>query len=74
MGEGESGSLLKKMMKDRRVDPGHKWTPIFGRYGFPTHGGEIGVGDEVVVSRRNEKHTVWNGVMPRLTHVDDISV
>jgi uncharacterized protein YcbX len=60
MGEGESGSLLKKMMKDRRIDPGHKWTPIFGRYGFPTQGGEIRVGDEVVVSRRNKEHTVWS--------------
>lgn len=60
MGEGESGSLLKKMMRDRRIDPGHKWTPIFGRYGFPTHGGEIRVGDEVVVTRRNKEHTVWS--------------
>ncbi|KAE9370909.1 hypothetical protein N431DRAFT_43110 [Stipitochalara longipes BDJ] len=74
MGEGESGKLLKKMMKDRRIDKGEKWSPIFGRYGFPTHGGEIQVGDEVVVSRRNEEHTVSNGVMPRLTHVDEIAV
>lgn len=60
MGEGESGSLLKKMMKDRRVDLGHKWTPIFGRYGFPTHGGEIKVRDEVVVSKSNKEHIVWS--------------
>jgi uncharacterized protein YcbX len=60
MGEGESGKLLKKMMRDRRIDPGKKWEPIFGRYGFPTHGGEIKVGDEVVVSRRNKEHTVWS--------------
>lgn len=25
---------LKYLMKDRRVDPGTKWSPIFGRYGF----------------------------------------
>jgi uncharacterized protein YcbX len=91
MGEGESGKLLKKMMKDRRVDPGNKWEPVFGRYGFPIHGGEIRVGDEVVVSRRNTVHTVYSqssfaqtilhsltmmvdGVMPRLTRVEHISV
>jgi uncharacterized protein YcbX len=94
MGEGESGKLLKKMMKDRRVDPGSKWEPVFGRYGFPIHGGEIRVGDEVVVSRRNTEHSVYSesfslhkqivhslllmmmidGVMPRLTCVDHISV
>jgi len=74
MADGESGSLLKKMMRDRRIDVGNKWSPIFGRYGFPTHGGEIKVGDEVVVSRRNKEHTVWNGVMPRLTKVNEISV
>jgi uncharacterized protein YcbX len=58
MGEGESGKLLKKMMKDRRVDHGNKWEPVFGRYGFPLHGGVIKVDDEVVVSRRNTEHTV----------------
>lgn len=60
MGEGESGKLLKKMMRDRRVDSGNKWSPIFGRYGFPTQGGEIRVGDEVLVTKRNKDHTVWS--------------
>ena len=32
--EGDDGMVLKKMMKDRRVDPGNKHSPIFGRYGF----------------------------------------
>lgn len=59
MGEGESGKLLKKMMRDRRVDPGNKWSPIFGRYGFPTASGEVRVGDEISVSRRNAEHTTW---------------
>lgn len=74
MGEGESGKLLKKLMKDRRIDPGNKWEPIFGRYGFPTVGGEIRVGDEVVLSKRNDEHTVWNGIMPRLTKVEEVLV
>lgn len=29
MGKGESGKLLKKMMRDWRVDTGAKWSPIF---------------------------------------------
>ncbi|KAI1450335.1 MOSC domain-containing protein [Annulohypoxylon stygium] len=33
-GTGESGSILKKLMRDRRVDTGNKWSPIFGRYAF----------------------------------------
>ena len=60
MGEGESGKLLKKLMKDRRIDPGKRWEPIFGRYGFPTKGGEIRVGDEILLSKRNAEHTVFS--------------
>jgi uncharacterized protein YcbX len=61
MGEDESGSLLKKMMKGRRVDKGQKWEPIFGRYGFPAQGGEIRVGDNVEVSGRMGERSVWSG-------------
>ncbi|KAK7956911.1 uncharacterized protein PG986_006133 [Apiospora aurea] len=32
MAEGEAGMVLKKLMRDRHVDAGHKWSPIFGRY------------------------------------------
>ncbi|KAK6853382.1 hypothetical protein PG995_010194 [Apiospora arundinis] len=32
MAEGEAGTVLKKLMRDRRVDAGDKWSPIFGRY------------------------------------------
>jgi uncharacterized protein YcbX len=60
MGEGESGKLLKKLMCDRRIDVGNKWSPIFGRYGFPTQHAEIRVGDELVVSLRNQEHTIWS--------------
>lgn len=61
-GRGESGSMLKKLVKDRRVDKGNKYSPIFGRYGFIDKGSEglhIGVGDEVVVSKRNEERTTF---------------
>ncbi|KAK4613546.1 Molybdenum cofactor sulfurase [Fulvia fulva] len=66
-GEGASGQMLKHMQKDRRVDPGMKYSPIFGRYSFLGKGCEgnvIGVGDEVVVSRRIGERTKfdWAGL------------
>lgn len=89
MGEGESGKLLKKMMRDRRVDPGQKWIPIFGRYGFPVSAGELRVGDEIVVSRRNTEQTTWSkfiqladsvwmlikvdGYVPRLAKLENVT-
>ncbi|KAI5868450.1 MOSC domain-containing protein [Durotheca rogersii] len=45
--EGEMGTVLKKLMKDRRVDKGNRWSPIFGRYAFllpPSPAGEAGLG------------------------------
>ena len=65
---GELGTVLKKLMSDRRVDPGVKWSPVFGRYAFP---GDIGdeawvsvrVGDEVEVSNRIAERTVWDWPM-----------
>lgn len=59
-GTGEAGKMLKKLASDRRVDPGTKWSPIFGRYAFlhpGSEGGEIRVGEEVRVSRRNGERT-----------------
>jgi uncharacterized protein YcbX len=65
MAQGEMGSVLKKLMKDRRVDKGTKWVPIFGRYAFvkEADGGkevEIKVGDGVQVTRRLEERTTWD--------------
>ncbi|KAH9887129.1 MOSC domain-containing protein [Xylariomycetidae sp. FL2044] len=68
--EGEAGSVLKKLMKDRRVDSGSRWSPIFGRYAFllppslPSTEAEdvpaeVGVGDEVTVTRRIADRDVW---------------
>ncbi|KAK5743441.1 hypothetical protein LTR17_002616 [Elasticomyces elasticus] len=66
-GTGESGSMLKKLASNRRVDPGMKWSPVFGRYSFldaASEGNEIKVGDEVVVSKRNDERTKfdWEGL------------
>ncbi|KAL8722440.1 MAG: hypothetical protein Q9225_001062 [Loekoesia sp. 1 TL-2023] len=61
-GKGEEGVVLKKLMRDRRVDAGKKYSPVFGRYGFLGGKGEgrgvtVTVGDEVRVSKRNEERT-----------------
>ena len=63
-GQGEEGNVLKKLMKDRRVDQGTKYSPIFGRYGFLDRKGSstlqrISVGDEVEVSKFNAERTTF---------------
>lgn len=63
VGESEAGKILKKLNSDRRVDPGAKWSPVFGRYGFLAKvpegkdAPEIKVGDRVSVARRNTART-----------------
>ncbi|KAM5443929.1 hypothetical protein MferCBS31731_001175 [Microsporum ferrugineum] len=58
---GEAGTVLKKLMKDRRVDKGTKYSPVFGRYGFlhqQKGDGVIQVGDAVRVSKINAERTI----------------
>ena len=58
----QSKAVLKKLMKDRRVDAGTKYSPIFGRYGFLKEGNmdiEVKVGDDVRVGKRNEERTTF---------------
>ncbi|KAI0392050.1 MOSC domain-containing protein [Xylariaceae sp. FL0594] len=68
--EGEAGRVLKKLMADRRVDPGNKYSPIFGRYAFiapPNEGDdeehvgviEVAVGDEIHVTKRLDQRDTW---------------
>ena len=60
-GTGEA-NVLNKLMKDRRVDKGNKYSPIFGRYGFlkgVVAGQEFSVGDEVMVSKTNKERTTF---------------
>jgi uncharacterized protein YcbX len=63
-GEGEKGEVLKRLQKDRRVDVGAKWSPVFGRYGFwNAKVGEekvIRAGERVDVTKVNEGLTVWS--------------
>ncbi|KAF2455262.1 MOSC domain-containing protein [Lineolata rhizophorae] len=66
-GTGEAGSVLKKMQRDRRVDAGSKYDPVFGRYSFlraRDEGKTISVGDEVTVTQRNTERSRfdWPGI------------
>ncbi|KAJ5295231.1 hypothetical protein PENANT_c001G07745 [Penicillium antarcticum] len=68
MGTDESGTVLKKLMKDRRVDKGARFSPVFGRYSFLEpwgSGTNLRVGDEVVVAERGKERTLfdWPGLM-----------
>ncbi len=71
-GTGPAGEVLKKLQADRRVDKGHKYGPVFGRYGFLSReeiaydgtSKTVKVGDEVEVTKRNQERTVfrWPGL------------
>ncbi|KAK6520967.1 hypothetical protein TWF506_001203 [Arthrobotrys conoides] len=62
------GQMLKRLsdMK-RRVDAGHGYSPIFGRYGFIEKDSlekDVMVGEEVMVTKKNGERTVfyWPGL------------
>jgi len=62
-GSNESGRVLATLQKDRRVDTGSKYSPVFGRYSFLSGPeGNITIGDEVDVTKKNRERTVfdWN--------------
>lgn len=62
MGTGESGAVLKKLMKDRRVDSGAKFSPVFGRYAFLEPKGEgnsLRVGDEIAVAEKGTSRSIF---------------
>lgn len=61
--EGEAGTVLKKLMSDRRVDEGYKNSPSFGRYGFLDNEittMDINVNDDVEVTERKEDRPVFD--------------
>jgi uncharacterized protein YcbX len=61
-GEDERGKVLKKLMKDRRVDSGTKYSPVFGRYGFASPesvGRIVKIGDKVEIIKRNDQRTTF---------------
>ncbi|KAI9717414.1 MAG: hypothetical protein M1812_004766 [Candelaria pacifica] len=73
-GTGESGQVLKKLMKDRRVDTGTKYSPVFGRYGFlgmGTSGRAVAIGDNAIVTKRNLEKTKFGRGLEILGRVID---
>ncbi|KFY32412.1 hypothetical protein V493_00230 [Pseudogymnoascus sp. VKM F-4281 (FW-2241)] len=62
---GEKGTILKKLMPDRRVDKGNKYSPIFGRYGYlgKGAGSSISIGDDVSVVKWLEEPTTFDWKM-----------
>lgn len=66
IGTGTSGNVFKSLMGDRRVDPGAKYSPVFGRYSFLDRvaaGEPIRVGDKVEVLSRGKERTVTGKCM-----------
>ncbi|CAG8972202.1 hypothetical protein HYALB_00007344 [Hymenoscyphus albidus] len=66
-GKTDDVKVYHRLQKDRRVDQGVKYSPVFGRYGFLGKGGEgvvLRVGDEVRVGERLERTTrfYWPGI------------
>ncbi|KAF1841305.1 uncharacterized protein K460DRAFT_408780 [Cucurbitaria berberidis CBS 394.84] len=61
--EGDEGMVWKKLAKDRRVDKGWKYGPVFGKYSYTSlkdTGKEIRAGDEVVLTRRNKERPIFD--------------
>lgn len=71
-GVGPSGEVLKRLQKDRRIDIGAKWSPVFGRYTFwgpdAPKSQLIKVGDRVNVTKVNEGLTIWSKSTTPLQH------
>jgi uncharacterized protein YcbX len=60
--EGEEGLVWKKLAKDRRVDRGWKYGPVFGKYAYTAqrdYGKVVREGDEVVVTKRVTERPVF---------------
>lgn len=65
--EDDSGKVWKKLNKDRRVDAGAKYSPVFGRYGYcsgDVAGKVLRVGQEVDVTRVNRERTTFGELCP----------
>jgi uncharacterized protein YcbX len=60
----EDGVVYKKLNRDRRVDKGAKYKPVFGRYGFLKEDvvASIRVGDAVSVSRKATERTTFGAL------------
>ncbi|RYP62118.1 hypothetical protein DL771_009864 [Monosporascus sp. 5C6A] len=71
--EGERGAVLKKLMRDRRVDSGNRWSPIFGRYAFLLPASPASDGDAAAAARP-ETMTQGGGVEADIAVGDEVMV
>lgn len=66
--EGEEGEAWKKLAKDRKVDKGWKYGPVFGKYSYTSLkdvGRKIRVGDEAIVTRRVRDRPIFDWPLPK---------
>lgn len=72
------GQAWKKLSKDRRVDKGCTFMPVFGRYGYSPASSNIGrqvrVGDEAVLTRRNRDRTVFGELIACVRRTEHKSI
>ncbi|KAK7419238.1 hypothetical protein QQX98_003390 [Neonectria punicea] len=64
----DRGMAWKKLNKDRRVDKGAKYSPVFGRYGYcfgDAAGKTLEIGQDVAVTLVNDNRTTFD--WPHLT-------
>ena len=60
---GPEGKVLANLSKDRHIDPGARYSPTFGRYGFfhrDAHQKNLVVGDKVKVTGTNGERTTFS--------------
>lgn len=60
--EGEEGEVWKKLNKDRRVDKGWKYGPVFGKYSYTSLkdvGRTIEVGSDAVLTKRVKERPIF---------------
>jgi uncharacterized protein YcbX len=65
-GEGEEGLVWKKLAKDRRVDKGWKYGPVFGKYSYTArkdYGKVVREGDVGVLTKRVKERPVFGKLM-----------
>ena len=72
--EGESGEVWKRLAKDRRVDMGWKYGPVFGKYSYTSQkdiGRKINVGDEAALTKRVRERPIFG--MSSFGMIDSLS-
>lgn len=66
--EGEEGEVWKRLAKDRRVDKGWKYGPVFGKYSYTSLkdvGRKIHVGDQAVLTKRVKERPIFDWPLPK---------